>query len=126
MALAVGLLAGAMWFDPTRTWLSARSPIPLVGLTGRYLGAWCAFVSVTAATAFVRGRRSDVRIVGVLVGSISIGMLAATARTWGSVGTNASMYVVGLLGVGAVAATLLIEPARRRPLTSLTDLVARP
>lgn len=103
LGLAVGL-----WAEPTRFWLAPRSPIPLAGLTSDYLGAWCSFVSVTAAVALIRGRRSDVRQVGVLLGSVSVGAGLAAVRTASDLGPNAATYSTGLIGLAAIAIALLL------------------
>lgn len=112
VAFAGAVLACAMWLDSTREWLSSRSPVPLVGLTGRYLGAWCAFVSVTTGAAAIRGRMSDIRLAGVLIGSVAIGSLTAAARTWGSLGPNAITFVICLVGLGVVAVSVLVVSGR--------------
>lgn len=39
VALASGVAAGALWLEPLTSRVTVRSPIPIVGLTGRYLGA---------------------------------------------------------------------------------------
>lgn len=108
---AVSLSAAAMtvglWVDPSRTWLGARSPIPLNGLTANYLGAWCSFLAVAALVALVRGRTSDARSIGVLLASVSVGAALAVARTVADLQANTATYLAGL-GVLAITATGLI------------------
>lgn len=100
-------MAVGLWVPTSRVWLGARSPIPLNGLTANYLGAWCSFLAIAAAVAFVRGRTSDTRSIGVLVGSVSIGAASAAVRTTIDLQTNTAIYLAGL-GVLAVTAAGLI------------------
>lgn len=106
VAVAGAVGAGALWFEPLRSGIAPHSPIPVAGLTGRYLGAWCAFLATTAASAAVRGRTSDARLTSVLLGSVSLGVLAAAARTLGDLGANAAISAGTIAGLGIVAVVL--------------------
>ena len=48
MALVLATLGVLLMLDPTRRELSEHSPFALIGLTGAYLGAWCAFAALLA------------------------------------------------------------------------------
>lgn len=98
--------AGAFWIEPLTAHVAVHSPIPIVGLTGRYLGAWCAFLAVTTASAAVRGRTTDARLAAVLLGTASLGLLTAAARTTDDLGPNAEAYVAALAVIGIVALVL--------------------
>lgn len=106
VALAGAVGAGALWVEPAVSRVATHSPIPIVGLTGRYLGAWCAFLATTAAAAAVRGRMADARLTAVLLGATSIGLLAAAARTTDELGPNADAYVAAVATIGIVATVL--------------------
>lgn len=105
----------ALWVPPTRVWLAARSPIPLAGLTADYLGAWCAFVAVSFATAAVRARTSDARSVGVLLGAASVGAIVAAVRTIPDLGANTTPYLAALGVMGISAIGLLGLSIHRQP-----------
>lgn len=106
VALVGTVGAGALWIEPFRSNVAAQSPIPIVGLTGRYMGAWCAFLAATMASAAVRGRTADARLATVLLATASIGLLTAAARTAGDLGPNAAAYVIAVSAVGIVAIVL--------------------
>lgn len=110
----IGLATG-LWATPIRSWLAPRSPIPLAGLTASYLGAWCSFVALTAGVAFIRGRPSDVRQVGVLLTSVSIGAALAAARTAADLGPNVVIYFAGLVALATTGVRLLSIPTLRSP-----------
>lgn len=76
-SLAGASLAAALWVEPSGSRLADSGPVVIAGLTADYLGAWAAFVAVAAAVAVIRGRRSDGRTVGVLLGSDSLRLMAA-------------------------------------------------
>lgn len=116
MAIASAMAAFALWLEPVRTAVAPHSPIPLIGLTGRYLGAWCAFLATSAGVAAIRGRRSDARLVAVLFGSVSAATLLAAARTIGDLGPNAAVYAAAVASLGGLAGMLhrANEPASRR------------
>lgn len=107
ISLGASFMAVGLWVPESRTWLGARSPIPLNGLTAYYLGAWCSFLAIAALVAFVRGRTSDTRSTGVLVGSVSLGAALAATRTATDLQANAAAYLA-VLGVLAIAATGLV------------------
>jgi hypothetical protein len=109
-------MAVGLWVTSSRTWLGARSPIPLNGLTANYLGARCSFLAIAALVAFVRGRTSDTRNIGVLVGSVSVGAAFTAARTAADLQANTGTYLAGL-GALAIAATELIAASTTSPHT---------
>ncbi len=106
MAIASAMGAATLWVEPMRSAVAPHSPIPLVGLTGRYLGAWCAFLATSAGVAAVRGRTSDARLVSVLYGSVSASTLLAAARTSGDLGPNGAAYATAWASLGITAAIL--------------------
>lgn len=106
VALASAAGAIALWAEPIRSAVAPNSPIPLVGLTSRYLGAWCAFLATAAATAAAGGRRSEARLVAVLLGSVSFAALVAVVRTFDDVGPNVGVHVGTITALGIVAALL--------------------
>lgn len=106
VALAGAVGAGALWIAPLASRVAAHSPIPIVGLTGRYLGAWCAFLAATTASATIRGRTTDARLAAFLLGAVSIGLLTAAARTAHDLGPNATAYVIAVTVVGIIAIAL--------------------
>lgn len=118
---SIGLAVG-LWAAPSRSWLEPRSPIPLAGLTASYLGAWCSFIALTAGVALIRGRTSDVRQFGLLLGSVSIGAALAAVRTASDLGPNAATYTVGLIGL-AIAATGLLSHSTPQSSLSNTPLM---
>lgn len=106
VAFAGAVGAVAIWVEPAASNVAAHSPIPVVGLTGQYLGAWCAFFATTAAAAAVRGRVADARLTAVLLGTASIGLLTAAARTADGLGPNAEPYIAAVTTTGIVATVL--------------------
>lgn len=109
-------LAAVLWVGVSREWLDSRSPIPLSGLTADYLGAWSVFVAVAAIVALGRGRTSDVRTVGILLGAIAVGAVMAATRTMSDLQASPSRYFVALGAVAATAFGLLMSTgSTRRP-----------
>lgn len=108
VSLAASGLAVGLWAEASRGWLDSRSPIPLGGLTADDLGAWCAFVAVASLVALGRGRVSDIRSIGILLGAIAAGAALAATRTMFDLRANASAYLVGLGALAAIALGLLI------------------
>lgn len=106
VAFASAVGAVAIWVEPAASHVAAHSPIPIVGLTGRYFGAWCAFFATTAAAAAVRGRVADARLTAVLLGTASIGLLTAAVRTADGLGPHAGAYIAAVTATGTVATVL--------------------
>ena len=124
IAVSGGGLAIALWSEAPGDTVSAHSPIPVVGLTGHYIGAWCAFIAVSAATAAIRGRTGDARLVAVLLGSVSTGILAGAARSAVDLGPNVDIYVAALLGIAILA--MALHRSNRMPTTQAIEPATPP
>jgi hypothetical protein len=66
--------------DPTRRGLSEHSPFALIGLTGAYLGAWCAFAALLAAWSASCHDWRQARVPVLTLAALPIGALLAMAR----------------------------------------------
>jgi len=113
-ALAIALLA-----DPTS--LEDRSPFLLPGLSGRFVGSWCAFLAVIALFSLVRNRWNEAVIaIGALV-LWPVGALAAALRSFDDLAPSGrrAAYLVVVVVLGAIAAAALVAGRDR---VSASDL----
>jgi hypothetical protein len=95
-ALAVGLggLAVAVWLDGTRPAVVRFSPLPLLRLTGTYLGAWCSFLAVLCGWAAARNTWDDARLPLATVAAAGAGAAVGLLRTVGELRHPAAAVLV--------------------------------
>jgi hypothetical protein len=115
VAALAGVGAGVIFGDASRAWLSGRSPIALIALTGRYLGAWCCFVLVAGLAAAWRGRRCDLQTLAVILGVVAGGAAVGAARTWGAMGPGRLVYIAGLVALAGLAGGIWTLSSVRPP-----------
>jgi hypothetical protein len=111
--LAVAFLAVAtlVWLDATRDEVERSAPVALVGLTGTYLGAWCAFLGVLCGAAAVRNRGDAARLPLVTLGLAAAGVVAGLLRTAGDVRhLPAALAVAGAVLALAVGLSFVERP----------------
>jgi hypothetical protein len=112
-AVALTVLAVAIWVDDWRDEVSRAGPVDLIGLTGTYLGAWCAFAAGLTGWAAGRGRWDDARLPIVAVAAVAGGLTVAFLRTLDDVRHPAAALTVAIaLGVAAVGLYLAERPGR--------------
>ena len=104
MALGLATLGVLLMLDPTRRELSEHSPFALIGLTGAYLGAWCAFAALLAGWSAWCNDWRQARVPVLTLAALPVGALVAMAR----VPDAASFaYAGGLLAVTVLAGACL-------------------
>jgi hypothetical protein len=114
MTLALVALAIAIWVDAWRDDVNRWSPVDLIGLTGTYLGAWCAFAAALTGWAAAWGRWDDARLPIVAVGAVAGGLTIAFLRTLGDLRHPAADLAAAIaLGVVAVCLYLVEAPPAR-------------
>jgi hypothetical protein len=106
MAVAFAATAIALWVDPRggAGWLPFAPP----PMSGRFLGAWVAFVSLLAAWAAVRPA-SEARVAGIGLASFGVGAVAGGLREAGALdpaGRVVAFFVVWAIVAIAGAVTL--------------------
>jgi hypothetical protein len=79
-ALMLATLGVLLMLDPTRRELSEHSPFALIGLTGAYLGAWCAFAALLAAWSAWCNDWRQARVPVLTLAALPVGALIAMAR----------------------------------------------
>ena len=106
IAVALATLAVLLMLDPTRRELSEHSPFPLIGLTGAYLGAWCAFAALLAGWSAWCNDWRQARVPVLTLAALPIGALIAMARVpdAASFAYEGALLAVTILG-GACLAT---------------------
>jgi hypothetical protein len=109
MALVLATLGVLLMLDPTRGELSEHSPFALIGLTGAYLGAWCAFAALLAAWSAWCNDWRQARVPMLTLAALPVGALLAMAR----VPDAASFaYAGALVAVTAVSVACLATDRR--------------
>jgi hypothetical protein len=108
----VGVLA---LLDPSRRELSEHAPFALVGLSGAYLGAWCAFAAMLAAWSAAVGEWCQARLPVLVLAALPVGALLGLTRTPEGVSPAA---VTALLTVTGLAALSLASERLRTPAAS--------
>jgi len=118
----LGLLALALWIDPT--WLSGASPFDLPPLGGRFAGSWIALLAFLSGWAAVRNRRDEAWLPALALLALPAGALLAALRTVSDLESGAAgaayaamLTVLVALGVALLLSTWPDAPraaARRR------------
>lgn len=98
-ALAVGFL-----LTPHR--LERVSPFALPGLSGRFLGSWCAFLAVVAAFVAVRNRSEESHVALLALVIWPVAAIAAAVRSLHDLQPTSRRvpYLVGLVVLAVLAA----------------------
>ena len=112
----------------TPTWLQARSPFALSGLSGRFLGSWCAFLAVLALFALRRDRKNEAAIPLVALLAWPLAAVLAAVRSFGDLhpGSRRAVYVVMLIALAALAGAAQIRLFRPRESPDATPRQHRP
>jgi hypothetical protein len=103
LALALLVAAVLVWVDGSRDDVERWAPVPLVRLTGTYLGAWCSFLGVLCGVAAVRDRWDAARVPLAVLGLAAGGVLVGLLRTASDLDHAPAAF--------AVAATVLVVAA---------------
>ena len=105
MAVMLATLGVLLMLDPTRRELSEHSPFALIGLTGAYLGAWCAFAALLAGWSAWCNDWRQARVPVLTLAALPIGALIAMARVpdAASFAYTAALLAVTILGVACLA-----------------------
>ena len=95
-------------------WMQARSPFALPGLSGRFLGSWCAFLAVLALFALWRDRRKEAAVPVLALLAWPLAGVLAAARSFGDLrpATRRAGYLVMLVGLAALAAVARVTVSR--------------
>jgi hypothetical protein len=115
VGVLLGGLALAILFEPVRSDIAASGPVELVGLTGAYLGAWCAFVAAQVLWAAWRGTQEEAVVPAAALALTTTGALVAALRTFsqltdaGAIATYLVLLVVGIV-VGVVLTRTVLRP----------------
>ena len=94
--------------------LSEHSPFPLIGLTGAYLGAWCAFAALLAGWSAWCNDWRQARVPVLTLAALPIGALIAMAR----VPDAASFAYEGVLLAVTILGVACLATDRRRATTT--------
>lgn len=99
-AIVLGVLALALWIDPT----GLAAPFDLPPLGGRFAGSWIALLAVLAGWAALRNRTDEARFSALALFTLPAGALIAALRTLPDLDPAAGYIavVVLLLLTGAV------------------------
>lgn len=99
-AIVLGVLALALWIDPT----GLPAPFDLPPLGGRFAGSWIALLAVLAGWAALRNRTDEARFSALALFTLPAGALIAALRTLPDLDPAAGYIavVVLLLLTGAV------------------------
>lgn len=109
------LLALGLLFAPGRIQAEA-SPFRLPGLSGRFIGAWCAFLAVLALFSAVRNRSHEAAFPMLALVLWPVGGIVAGLRSFDDLQPSGRrMAYLALLGAVAVLAALAASAGRRRP-----------
>jgi hypothetical protein len=100
VAVLLGVLAAALWIDPT----GLAAPFDLPPLGGRFAGSWVALLAVLAGWAALRNRTDEARLSALALLTLPAGALIAALRTLPDLEPAAGYIavVVLLLVTGAV------------------------
>jgi hypothetical protein len=114
LAVAYALLALGLLFLPSR--LEEASPFALPGLSGRFVGSWCAFLAVLASFALWRNRDNEaaVPIVALLIFPIGAIVAGFGPTTSSSRFSRRLGYFVTIVLVAGVATAVLAGRRRSR------------
>lgn len=113
-ALALAVLAIAIWVVEWRDDVSRSSPVDLMGLTGTYLGAWCSFAAALTGWAAARGRWDDARLPLVALAAVAGGLTIAFLRTYDELRRPAAAVAM-TIAIGAAAVGLYLFNRPREP-----------
>jgi hypothetical protein len=104
--------AGALLIAPTRDAISDHAPFALVGLTGSYLGAWCAFASILCGWTAWRNSRIEARLALPTLAAVVAGAVLAALRTLDGL-DHVTVYFAVLGALLATFTACWIANARR-------------
>lgn len=115
LAACYAVLAFALLFAPGR--LQEASPFALPGLSGRFLGSWCAFLAVLATFALRRNRSNEatVPLMALVLWPVAAGLAALRSFDDLQPSSRRSVYFVLLLTLTALAAVALAACSQRLP-----------
>ena len=105
LALALLVLASAIWFEETRDAVARQSPVDLLRLTGTYLGAWCSFLALLCGWAAARDRWDDARVPLATLVATSAGATLGLLRSYDEL-RRPVLAVASAVAVLAVSAAM--------------------
>ncbi|HEX8771160.1 MAG TPA: hypothetical protein VF711_10375 [Acidimicrobiales bacterium] len=107
-----GMLAVVLLFAPGR--LQEVCPFPLPGLSGRFLGSWCAFLAVLATFAAWRNRTQEAVVPVMALLMWPVAAVVAALRSFNELQPSfrRSMYLAVAVVLAALAAAALAVCSR--------------
>ena len=110
VAALLGVLALALWADPTAL---AATPFTLPPLGGRFAGCWLALLATLAAWVAWRNRAEEARLPALALVALPTGALAAGLRTIADLDPSAPyLAVLALLATTGLAVLARLARAR--------------
>jgi hypothetical protein len=111
VAIALGVLALALWIDPTG--LAGPSPFQLPPLGGRFAGSWVALLATLAGWAAVRNDVEQARLPALGLVLLPAGALVAALRTIGDLepAGAAAGYLAAAVALVAIGAAVALASA---------------
>jgi hypothetical protein len=107
VAALLGVLAVALWIDPTG--LEGPSPFDLPALGGRFAGSWIGMLAAASGWAALRSRADEARPVAWLLTLVPTGALLAGLRTLDQLDDGAScpLYLAALAALSLAGVAVL-------------------
>ena len=109
-AMVLGVLALALWIDPT----GLAAPFDLPPLGGRFAGSWVALLAVLAGWAALRNRTDEARFSALALLTLPAGALIAALRTLPDL-DQAAGYIAVVVLLLVIGAALLRGLAQAQP-----------
>lgn len=112
LAVLYAVLALTLLLAPGR--LQAVSPFALPGLSGRFLGSWCAFLAVLAFFAIVRDRSDEASFARLALLLWPTAALVAAARSFDDLQpSQRGAYLALVVALAALATAVLVDRSRQ-------------
>ena len=96
-------MAAALLVAPSGDALSDDAPFALVGLTGSYLGAWCAFAAILCGWTAWRDSWAEARFAVPSLVAVLLGGVLAAVRAAGTI-RHGGVYLSALMALAAIFA----------------------
>jgi hypothetical protein len=108
--MVLGVLALALWIDPT----GLAAPFDLPPLGGRFAGSWVALLAVLVGWAALRNRTDEARFSALALLTLPAGALIAALRTLPDLDPAAG-YIAVVVLLLVIGAALLRGLAQAQP-----------